>query len=78
MVDNDDEDYFHRPNNARELLYPKHLIPFFMKYIKEMKNESIEIMIHPIVSQYLADRNYNLEDLSSLSKDDLFKFKELF
>jgi hypothetical protein len=78
MVDNDDEDYFHRPNNARELLYAKHLVPFLMKYIKEMKNESIEIMIHPIVSQFLVDKECNIDDLNSLSKDDMFKFKELF
>lgn len=78
MVDNDDEEYFQRPNNARELLYAKHLTPFLMKYIKEMKNESIEIMIHPIVVQFLTDRHCSLEDLSLLSKEDLFKFKELF
>ncbi len=42
----DDEDYFLRPNNLRELLLPDYLMPFLMSYLKDMKNESIEIMIH--------------------------------
>lgn len=44
-LDNDDEVYFEKPNNARELLLPEHLMGFLMQYIKDMKNESIDIMI---------------------------------
>lgn len=29
-ITNDDEDYFLRPNNVRELLQPEHLMPFLM------------------------------------------------
>lgn len=29
-IANDDEDYFARPNNPRELLLQDHLMPFFM------------------------------------------------
>ena len=42
-IANDDEDYFARPNNPRELLLPEHLMPFFMTYLKDMKNESLDI-----------------------------------
>jgi hypothetical protein len=46
-------DYFLRPNNPSELLLPEHLMPFLMHYLKDMKNESIEILIHPNVAQFL-------------------------
>jgi hypothetical protein len=49
----DDEDYFLRPNNLRELMLPDYLMPFLMSYLKEMKNESIEIMIHPVCKKFL-------------------------
>lgn len=42
-----DEDYFARPNNPRELLLTDHLQPFFNLYLKEMKNECIEVLLHP-------------------------------
>lgn len=42
-IQNDDEDYFLRPNNPRELLLPEHLMPFFMTYLKDMKNDSLDI-----------------------------------
>ena len=49
----DDEDYFLRPNNLRELLLPDYLMPFLMSYLKEMKNDSIEIIIHPLAKKFL-------------------------
>jgi len=44
-LDNDDDEYFEKPHSARELVLPEHLMNFFMQYIKDMKNESIDIMI---------------------------------
>ena len=73
----DDEDYFLRPNNLRELLLPDYLMPFFMLYLKEMKNEQIEILLHPECKQFLSDRKCNFEDLSSLSDEEIILFKEL-
>jgi len=35
-IQNDDEDYFLRPQNARELLLPEHFVPFMMEFLKEM------------------------------------------
>jgi len=42
-IQNDDDDYFLRPNNPRELLLPEHLMPFMMQYLKDMKCESIDL-----------------------------------
>ena len=55
-IQNDDEDYFVKPNNLRELLLPEHLMPFLMQYLKDMKNESIE---KHILLQYLLNLSYN-------------------
>jgi hypothetical protein len=49
-----------------------------MKYIKEMKNECIEILMHPLVFNYMDSCGVNEEDLSKLDDDQLLKFKELF
>lgn len=76
-IQNDDMDYFLRPNNPSELLLPEHLMPFVMQYVKDMKNESIDILIHPNVAAFLDEKECSLEDLSTLEDDDLVAFKEL-
>jgi uncharacterized protein YjgD (DUF1641 family) len=76
-LSNDDEDYFLRPNNLSELLLPEHLIPFLMQYLKDMKNEAIEILIHEECEAFLKGLDIPLEDLSKLSDEDLVKFKKL-
>jgi hypothetical protein len=77
-LDNDDDDYFLKPNGARELLLPEHLMPFLMQYLKDMKNESIDIMIDRKAADFLNTLECPREDLSSLSEEDLTKFKEFF
>ena len=77
-IANDDEDYFARPNNPRELILADHLLPFFMLYLKEMKNECIEVMLHPVCSKFLKSRECSSEELFNLSDDDAMKFKDLF
>lgn len=77
-VKNDDEDYFLRPNNPRELLLPEHLMPFLMQYLKDMKNEAIEIFLNKECKEFLDARECPYDDLSGLSEDELCKFKELF
>lgn len=37
-IQNDDEEYFLKPNVLRELMLPDHLMPFLMQYIKDMRN----------------------------------------
>jgi hypothetical protein len=54
------------------------LMVFLMKYIKEMKNECIELLLHPLVFNFIDSCNVNEEDLSKLDDDQLIKFKELF
>lgn len=49
-----------------------------MKYIKDMKNESIELLLHPLVFNYLESVNCDYEDLSKLDDDQLIKFKEIY
>lgn len=44
-VAGDDEDYFSRPNNPRELLLNDHLQHFLMLYLKEMKADVIEVLL---------------------------------
>jgi hypothetical protein len=77
-IQNDDEDYFMKPNNPRELLLPEHLMPFLMQYLKDMKNESIEILIHEECDEFLKILEITPDDLSSLADEDLVKFKEIF
>lgn len=77
-IQNDDDDYFIKPNNPRELLLPEHLMPFLMHYLKDMKNESIEILIHEDCEKFLKAHNTHADDLSHLSDEDLVKFKEIF
>ena len=77
-IEGTDEEYFSRPNNLRELTVPEHLMIFLMKYIKDMKNECIEILLHPLVFNFLESCNVNEEDISKLDDDQLMKFKELF
>ena len=77
-ISNDDEDYFVRPNNPRELLLQDHLLPFFMLYLKEMKNECIEIMLHPDLSKFVKEKEVELDALDKLTDDDYMKFKEMF
>jgi hypothetical protein len=77
-IQNDDEDYFTKPNNLRELLLPEHLMPFLMHYLKDMKNEYIEIVLHEDCKEFLNGLNVPYDDLSGMSDDDLLRFKELF
>jgi len=49
----DDEDYFYRPNNPRELLQPEHMLPFIMTYLKDMKNEHIEVLMNSESTKFL-------------------------
>ena len=77
-LDADDDVYFEKPNNSRELLLPEHLMGFLMQYIKDMKNESIDILISRQADVFLRDLDCSKEDLSGLSEDDLIKFKGFF
>ena len=78
-VTNDDEDYFLRANNLRELILENHFMPFIMQYLKDMKAECVELMIHPKALSFILDKTEaSVDDLSSLSDEDLIKFKELF
>jgi len=43
-----------------------------------MKNECIEIMMHPACTKFLKEREIDYEAMDKLSDDDYMKFKELF
>lgn len=77
-VENDDEDYFKRPNNLREICINDHMKPLIMQYLKDLKTECIEIMIDGVPAAFLKELGISFEDLSGLSDDNLGKFKELF
>ena len=77
-VDNNDDDYFSRPNNLRELMLSEHLLPFLMLYMKHMSNESIELFLHPLCVRYLDEIDCPYDDLSGLTGEQLVEFKELF
>ena len=53
-------------------------MPFFMQFLKDMKCESIDILIGEKVSQFLKQHSCPLDDLSGLSDEDLITFKEIF
>ena len=44
-LDADDDVYFEKHNNSRKLHLPEHLMGFLMQDIKDMKNESIDILV---------------------------------
>lgn len=58
-------------------MLPDYLMPFFMLYLREMKNEAIEILLPPVCKLFLTDRRCSLDDLSSLSDEEIILFKEL-
>ena len=43
-----------------------------------MKNEGIEILLHPTCAKFLNDLECPLDDLSQLSDEEVMKFKEIF
>lgn len=53
-------------------------MPFLMHYLKDMKNESIEILIHEECDTFLKTLEMSADDLSHLTDEDLIKFKEIF
>ena len=63
-----------RPNNVRELLVKDHLRIFFMQYLKDLQCESLEIMVHPIVANYLKSVDCPLDDIAALDEDQFAKF----
>ena len=77
-IANDDEDYFSRPNNPRELLLGDHLEPFIMLYLKQMQNECIEVLLHPQASQFLKEKDVPNDEINLLTEEDAISFKELF
>lgn len=74
---NDDEEYFSRPNNLRELTLDQHLMLFLMSYIREMTS-GIDIMIHPKAAEFLKSKELSPEDFKEINDEDLTKFKDLF
>jgi hypothetical protein len=41
----DDQEYLSAPQRPRELLMEEHLIKFFMQYIRDLKNDEIQILV---------------------------------
>ena len=74
---NDDEEYFSRPNNLRELTLDQHLMPFLMAYIKD-QIPGIDLMIHPKAADFLKQKDLSPEDFKEIQDEDLTKFKDLF
>ena len=52
-------------------------MPFLMLYLKDMKNESIDILLHPNCAAFLEENDCTPEDLSALDDEQLIAFKEL-
>lgn len=52
---------------------------FVMNYLKDgMRNDSIDIQLHPICAKFLDDHECSYEDLSGLEDEQLAQFKTLF
>lgn len=75
---NAEDEYLLKPNNPRELLQQEHLTVFLMAYLKDMKNESIDLSIHPLCIKYLDNLECPLDDLSALTDEELIQFKDLY
>lgn len=72
-----DEDYFTRPNNLRELYTVEHQLPFLMHYLKDMRNESVDILLHPRVDQWTRENDVDMENLANIDDEKLLTLKDL-
>ena len=52
-------------------------MPFLMHYLKEMRNETIDILVHPRVDQWCRDNDVDLDNLGSIDDEKLLTFREL-
>ena len=75
-----DYEYFLEPHEPRELLLNEndHLLTFLIKYLLQMQNESIEILISRECEDYLDEHNGTLSDMSKMEKTHLLSFKKIF
>lgn len=48
-----------------------------MHYLKDMKNETIDILVHPRVDQWCRDHDIDLENLGSIDDEKLLTLREL-
>jgi hypothetical protein len=77
-IESTDVDYFARPNNLRELVLEEHMLPFVMAYLKDIKNDCIELYLHPLCEAFLKEKDCPVDDLSELSEDNFKEFRTLF
>lgn len=49
-----------------------------MKYLKDMKTDSIDILLHPKCKKFLDESKVEYDDLKELTDDDVIKFRALF
>lgn len=52
-------------------------MPFLMHYLKDMRNETIDILVHPRVDQWCRDNDIDLENLGNIDDEKLLTFREL-
>jgi len=55
MKENDKDEYLLKPNNPAEVLVPSHLRHFLHQYLKDMKNDSMHIVLHNDVALWLEN-----------------------
>ena len=48
-----------------------------MHYLKDMRNETIDILVHPRVDQWCRDNDIDLENLGNIDDEKLLTFREL-
>jgi hypothetical protein len=78
QLEANDTSYFEKPNNLRELMQPEHLNALLMQYLKQMKNESFDLFLHPICQRFLDERETSYDDLTTLSEEDFVEFVTIF
>ena len=48
-----------------------------MHYLKDLRNETIDILVHPRVDQWCRDNDIDLENLGNIDDEKLLTFREL-
>ena len=75
----EDIEYLKNPHRPKELTRLEHLTTFLLKYIRDLKNESIQILVSKKCAEYLKDEcKCDLKDISKLSSNQLMEFKKIF
>ena len=78
LKENDKDDYLQKPNHPAEIMVSNHLRIFLYQYLKEMKNDSLHIVLHEDVAKWLENNLVTLAELHKMTEEQKEDFRKLF